>query len=202
MDIPEDARFTGLLDAEVRHRADPWTFSIPHSDARTALTIGDTVKLLFGAGAGASQGVERMWVEVVDVTADSYVGRLENEPVSISDLEPGAPVRFEPRHVAAIWREASAGPDPADLAIVSDRIWVDGDLPSLAVRLPETDGGFSGWVLLAEDDPEVPPADLAGFRPVSHEALTARYRAFDSIEDEAPGTRWRWDTDDLEWKAS
>ena len=202
MDIPEDARFTRLLDAEVRHRADPWSFSIPRSDVRATLQPGDTVKLLFGAGIDGSEGVERMWVEVVELTPDGYVGRLENEPVAIRDLEPGSLVGFEPRHVAAIWRETPAGPSPADIAIVSDRIWVDGELPSLAVRLPETASGFSGWVVLAADDPEVPPSDLAGFRPVSHDALTDRYRAFDSIEDEAPGSRWRWDTDALEWMAS
>jgi hypothetical protein len=199
MDIPEDGRFSGLLDAEVSHRADPWSFSIPRSGVRAALQPGDIVKLLFGVGGGPSRGVERMWVEVVEVGEDGYVGRLDNEPSAIGDLELGAIVRFEPRHVAAIWRDAADGPRPEDLAIVSDRIWDGGATPTLAVRLPGADGGFSGWILSAEGDHDVLPPDLAGYRPVTHEALTGRYRAFDSIEDEPPGTSWRWDPDALEW---
>jgi hypothetical protein len=143
-----------------------------------------------------------MWVEVVDVAEDGYVGRLDNDPVAISDLAPGSLVHFSPRHVAALWREAPTDPHPEDLVIVSDLIWVQGALPAVAVRLPESGGGFSGWVLLAEGDAEPPPADLAGYSPVSHAALTDRYRAFDSIEDEAPGSSWRWDAEGLEWTAA
>jgi hypothetical protein len=199
MDIPEVARFSGLVDAETRHRAAPWSFSIPRSDVRTSLQPGSLVKLLFGVGGGPSPGVERMWVEVLEVGADGYLGRLDNEPSAIGDLELGARIHFEPRHVAAIYRDGPAAPRPEDLAIVSDRVWVEGAVPARAVRMPGADDGFSGWIILGDGDPEVPPADLAGFRPVSHEVLTDRYRVFDSIEDEAPGSRWRWDPDALEW---
>jgi hypothetical protein len=51
----------------------------------------------------------------------------------------------------------------------------------------------------AADDPVRPPDDLIGFEPVSHQELTGRFRSFDSIEDEPPGTSWRWDAAELEW---
>jgi hypothetical protein len=201
MDIPTHARFRGLLDAVSRHRADPWTFSIPRSDVRGSLARGDRVKLLFSFDGGTSPGVERMWVEVVDVTAEGYIGRLDNEPRAIADLAPASLVTFEAHHVAALWRERPDAPRPEHLAIVSDRIWMDRALPARAVRVPGPGAGFSGWVLLGEADGPSPPLDLAGFRPVRHAEITERFRAFDSIEDEAPGTAWRWDPDTLEWAA-
>jgi hypothetical protein len=68
------------------------------------------------------------------------------------------------------------------------------------VRLPVPDERFSGWVMAAATDDLPPPDDLDGYRPVSHGELLARYRSFDSVEDEAPGTRWRWDGAQLEWR--
>jgi hypothetical protein len=200
MSSEEDSRFSGLLDAEQRHRADPDTFSIPRSDVRAALVPGDLVKLLFGFGDGEAPPAERMWVEVLEAREGRYVGRLDNEPQAISDLSPGARVSFGPEHVAAIWRQREDTPSPEQFALISDRIWQDGERPARAVRRPPPDESFSGWVLFGPSDPPVPPEDLAGFRPVSHQSLTDRYRAFDSIEDEAPPCDWQWDPRDLEWQ--
>ena len=69
----DDSSFSGLLDAEVRHRADPDSFSIPRSDVRHALVPGDLVKLLFGVGPGDPPPAERMWVEVLEAEAGRYV---------------------------------------------------------------------------------------------------------------------------------
>jgi hypothetical protein len=196
----EDSFFGGLLDAERRHRASPDTFSIPRSDIRRALAPGDRVKLLFGVGRGEAPSAERMWVEVVEASEGRYVGRLANEPEVISDLSPGARVPFGPEHVAAIWRVREDAPRPEQFAIVSDRIWRDGEQPARAVRMPPPDDDFSGWVLFAASDAPAPPEDMAGFQPVSHQDLADRYRAFDSIEDEAPASEWRWDPAELEWR--
>jgi hypothetical protein len=193
--------FSGLLDAEERHRADPLTFSIPRSDVRRSLSVGSRVKLLFGLGAGQPPSAERMWVEVVAVHGSRYLGRLDNEPVAIADLELGAEVSFGPEHVAAIWRETGDEPTTAQYAIVSSRIWRDGALPQRAYRIATPDPAASGWLLFAADDPAWPPPDLAGFEPVDHAALTDRYRSFDSVEDEPVGTAWRWDEAALEWIA-
>jgi hypothetical protein len=167
---------------------------------RAALEVGDLVKLLFGVGDGDPPPAERMWVEVVQVEERRYVGRLENEPVGISDLARGALVPFGPEHVAAIARSSEHEPRPEQFAVVSSRIWQDGERPIRAVRMPVEDDAFSGWMLFAGADPLLPPADLAGFGPISHEALTDRYRSFDSIEDEPPETAWRWDPAELEWR--
>ena len=117
------AAFRGLLDAEERHRTDPVSFSIPRSEVRRALRPGTMVKLLFAFGTGDPPPVERMWVEVLGVDGDRYLGRLDNEPRSIEDLKLGDPVRFGPQHVAAIWRDAPHAPRPEQFAVVSTRVW-------------------------------------------------------------------------------
>lgn len=197
----EDTRFSGLLDAERLHRDDPDTFSIPRADVRRSLAVGDGVKLIFGYGPGERPPAERMWVQVVEVEDDGYAGRLDNTPHVIGDLAPGDLVRFEPRHVAAIWREVPGAPTADQLAIVSDRVWHDGARPVRAVRGAVPDERFSGWIVFGPGDPPDPPADLAGFGPVSHDDLAGRYRTIDSIEDEPVGSRWRWDDASLEWTA-
>jgi hypothetical protein len=197
----EDTRFSGLLDAEQRHRADPDTFSIPRSDVRRGLVPGDLVKLLFGVGPGDPPPAERMWVVVLEAEGGRYLGRLDNEPQVISDLRLGASIPFGPEHVAASYGQPSeTSPTPEQFAIVSDRVWRDGERPARAVRMPPPDPSFSGWVVFGPSDPSMPPEDLAGCQPVSHQALTDRHRGFDSIEDEPPFSAWRWDPQELEWR--
>jgi hypothetical protein len=197
------ARFTGLLDAERRHRMNPISFSIPRSELRRGLRPGSLVKLLFGFGDADADAdaalAERMWVEVLSVDDDGYVGRLDNDPSAITDLHAGDHVRFGPEHVAAIWREVAQAPRPEHFAVVSERVWREGAWPVRLVRMPPPDDEFSGWFLFAEGDSVVPPDDLSGFEPVNHHELTDRFRVFDSVEDEPPGSECRWDADALEW---
>jgi hypothetical protein len=192
------APFSGLLDAEERHRSDPVSFSIPRSELRRTLEPGAIVKLLFGFGSGREPRAERMWVEVVGVDGDDYVGRIDNEPGVISDLKVDDGIRFQSRHVAGVWRDMPDAPRPEQFAVVSTRVWRDGAWPARLVRMPPPDDAFSGWFLFADGDPDRPPGDLSGFEPVAHDDLTQRIRAFDSVEDEPPNTEWRWDNDALE----
>ena len=76
--------------------------SRPRSDVRRALVVGDRVKLLF---VGSDLSTERMWVEVTDVVDGRYVGRLANEPISVTEVRSGDHVGSGPEHVAAILRE-------------------------------------------------------------------------------------------------
>jgi hypothetical protein len=195
----DEALFSGLLDAEHEHRVNPMSFSIPRSDVRKSLERGATVKLLFSVGPGVRPSVERMWVEVEEVGGDRYVGRLLNVPEVISDLAVDARITFGPEHIAAIDRRTPHEPLPEQFAVVSERMWRESARPERAARRVSPDAAFSGWFVFGAGDPEVPPADFAGFVPVPHAALTTRYRAFDSIEDEPPGTAWRWDAEAVEW---
>ena len=201
MSMDDETDFTGLLDAEVRHRAAPDSFSIPRSDVRAALEPGDVVKLLFGFGGGEDPPAERMWVTVTAVDGTGYVGRLENQPQAITDLAVGARVEFGVEHIAAIHDAAGQSPGPEASAIVSTRIWNGSSRPVRAVRGDPSDPASSGWQLYAAEDEDDMPADLSGFVTVTHAELLDRYRSFDSIEAEPLGTRWRWDHDACEWRA-
>jgi hypothetical protein len=174
-----DSRFTGLLDAERRHRSAPDSFSIPRSEVREGLGAGDLAKLLFGFGEGDPPPAERMWVEVVELRDGGYVGRLGNAPQAISDLEPGALIPFGPQHVAAIWRDAEHAPRPEQFAFVSDRVWLHDGRPVRAHRMSPANDSFSGWMVFGPSDVAPPPADLRGFSPVSHQALTELQPASD-----------------------
>jgi hypothetical protein len=81
---------------------------------------------------------------------------------------------------------------------VSSRVRQGGTLPRNAVRTDPPDAAFSGWVVSGPDEPAWLATDLAGFEPVSHQELTERFRSFDSVEDEPPGTAWKWDEAELE----
>jgi uncharacterized protein YegJ (DUF2314 family) len=94
-----------LDDAEARSTANSESFPIPDITIRERLLPGDLVKLIFIEREGAA--VERMWVEVVAVTDQGYVGRLDNDPTLIPGLAAGEEVVFEPRHVMTVWVEAS-----------------------------------------------------------------------------------------------
>jgi len=194
-------RFTTLRDVEAMHHRSPITFSIPRSDLRKSLKPGALVKLVFSVSSGP-ETAERMWVVVLSTSEIGYIGRLDDEPTLISDLSLDDEIHFGPEHVAALWRSLPLSPRPEQFAVVSSAIWGAGRMPVRAVRRPPPDDEFSGWFLFAEGDPTVPPRNLAGFEPVNHHELTSRYRMFDSIEEEAPGTEWVWDSGMLEWRQS
>jgi hypothetical protein len=192
--------FTGLLNAEERHRAYPSTFSIPRSDLRRSLTVGSFAKLLFGVGYDDSTSAERMWVEVTEVGANGYVGRLDNDPTLIADLAPDQLVPFGPEHIAAIDRpDLPFAVRTEQFAVVSDQIMEGGKPPVRASRVEVPDEQFSGWFVFADGDPVLPPKDMAGFYPISHYALGEKWRSFESVEDEPPGTEWVWDPATVEW---
>lgn len=99
-----------LLSAEARHAESPSTFWIPPSAERKSLRVGQAAKLLFCIESvdqeeSLDRAVERMWVIVVRLTGEGYVGILENQPNSIlpdRNLAPGIEVFFRPEHVADI----------------------------------------------------------------------------------------------------
>ena len=94
-----------LEDGEARNRQDPDTFLIPPREAREDLQPGQIVKLLFAIVAGGSEQVERMWVVVERRVGGDYIGVLDNQPASTDQMRPGMVVRFQPKHVIAIYAE-------------------------------------------------------------------------------------------------
>src|SRR3954463_16696607 len=90
-----------LEDVEVKQRESPRSYPIPRSTERKNLKPGDLAKLIFLIEGNPEVDGERMWVEVESVEGLSFLGRLTNQPRFVA-IPPGAPVPFEPRHVAAL----------------------------------------------------------------------------------------------------
>jgi len=147
----------GLLDAESQHDAFPDTFPIPAIDERTALRIGDLVKLVFVLDPPPADGpnAERMWVEVRSVQPDgSYDGWLTNTPVVVTALAPKTVVAFEPRHVAGIaLRRDEVTFDVSLKAVVSRRALDLKGPPGWAGYDEPIDEHDSGWSITAGNEP-------------------------------------------------
>jgi hypothetical protein len=189
-------RWIGLLDVEALRREAPLTFSIPRSDQRASLKVGDLVKLIFEAEPPSSTGLtaERMWVEVREVGDGRFVGSLDNQPSFIADLEPGATVRFGPEHVAAIYDSPLGLEIPyAKFALVTRDVFEDRRFPIEAHRVEPTAEDSSGWILIGPD------GDAGDLRPVLVGDLIEWFRSLDSILDEPVGTRWAWNPERLEY---
>ncbi len=97
-----------LDDAEERHKEHPETFWVPDKGVRESLKIGSLVKLVFSmeVEAGSDEvSVERMWVEVTQVKADHYVGRLDNTPYGSSCVHCDQPVYFQSCHIIDVYED-------------------------------------------------------------------------------------------------
>jgi hypothetical protein len=193
-----------LVDAEAAHRADPRTFSIPRRAVREALQPADLVKLLFVVDSPAQRiTVERMWVEVLEVTDGRYRGRLDNEPLHLPHLHPGDPVEFGPEHVAA--RHADPGDplysDPALFAVVSRQVWDKDVWPRRVERRVIPDPSFSGWFVYVGTETPTELEDANNFMPVSAGELFDRFRVLDSALEGPVGSELRWSDTDAEFQA-
>jgi hypothetical protein len=94
-----------LEDGEQYNREASSSFAIPAHEKRVTLKPGQIVKLMFRITTDNDMTVERMWVIVTRSEGDWYTGKLDNQPVSTDKIEPDMPVRFQARHVIAIYEE-------------------------------------------------------------------------------------------------
>lgn len=97
-----DKKTWKLDSAKEMNRKHPDTFEIPTDEEINSLAVGDHVKLLFVPNEGIKEKFgERMWVKINDIWEDNtFVGNLDNEPITISDLKHGDIIMFKSEHVA------------------------------------------------------------------------------------------------------
>ena len=99
-----------LDNAEEIHANYPESFWLPEKTKRQNLNIGDIVKLIFRMELiddpeGIS--VERMWVQVIEVKDDYYIGTLDNDPAREVFLQYPDKVVFKSEHVINIYEDES-----------------------------------------------------------------------------------------------
>jgi hypothetical protein len=192
-----------LQNVEEHHREYPRTFSIPRSEQRHALSVGQLVKLVFIEGTSAQDGarVERMWVEVKEVHGQQYTGVLDNNPAYITDLEVGATITFGPEHVAALYM-GTAGPQLpyGQFVIVNKKILAGEAWPKRLIRSQPEENALSGWWIFSGEETTAEAKDSANFAPCVVEEIIDKYRVLDSVLDEPVGSEWGWDDEAAEYK--
>ena len=99
-----------IVSAEERHVEYGDTFDVPDIKVRSNLKVGAIVKLIFELKNADSRTndveAERIWVEVTDKAKDGgYIGRVDNDPVVISDLRADDTVKFTAENVIAVWED-------------------------------------------------------------------------------------------------
>lgn len=183
-----------LLDAVAQNAAYPRSFFIPPAEVREGLAPGDLVKLVFLAAR--DEGGERMWVSVTERTSDGgYVGKLDNDPIVVTDLQAGARIEFEPRHVISVHDDA---PHPYEnlVAFASERLFDDDD-PGVGMAYfdpgdlgrESADGRkASGWSFLAGDESDEYLGDAANIRLPSLPWLLERHPELWAVVEEHDGT--------------
>lgn len=92
-----------LDDGEERHKDAPATFDLPSIQARSNLKLNDLVKLIFRIEHDGGFDVERMWVIIQETTPTGYIGVLDNDAYCTNELQAGAIVAFQPRHIIQIY---------------------------------------------------------------------------------------------------
>ena len=59
----------------------PDTFKIPSQKEIDSLKVNDLVKLIFVEKNGSPETIpERMWVKIIEINKDNFVGILDNKP--------------------------------------------------------------------------------------------------------------------------
>lgn len=88
-----------LMDGVALNKQYPDSFYIPSEEDKSALKIGDSVKLgLTGGELG-----ERMWFTVISKDdKGNFVGELDSIPVVYVALEPGDKLEFEAKNIIDI----------------------------------------------------------------------------------------------------
>ena len=105
----------------------PYTFEMPPPQWVDGLAPGDLVKAIFRQDEGDLEyHAERMWVEIDQVVAEGLVGRLVNDPHSLTMIELDDPVTIPRSHVIAIrFAEGKQPPCPDERREYWDRCIVD-----------------------------------------------------------------------------
>jgi hypothetical protein len=193
-----------LLDAEEQAAAYPRSFFIPSRETRSSLGVDDLVKLVFEVVGGEDAGAgERMWVRITDKAPGGYVGALENEPIVVDGLWPGARVEFEPRHVIDVWHEED---DPLEdlAAFVSARLLEDDALEPGVVTFDPDDHGHelgdgrtvTGWQVFVGDETPEELDDPERIRLPSLAWLVQRYPDLLPIVETHDGSEASWVRDE------
>ena len=90
-----------LEDAQKQAVEVTYTFSKPSKEAIEPLEKGNKAKLVFNFKSDNPEipSAEQLWVEILLVQNNKFLGQLEDDPKYIQDLKCGEIIEFEERHI-------------------------------------------------------------------------------------------------------
>ena len=183
--LPDQGYVIG--NAEERRNEDPRNFSIPRSEQRRSLKVGDSAKIaLETTGSGRIAG-ENPWVVVTEVNNGNYKVRIDNDLVLFPSLS-GATLTIGPEHIISVVLPSDYVLPYTKTCLVSLSVLRDTAWPHRLVRAPQADEGDSGWRVFGESET---PDDAS--QAVSCGALISQYQVLDSVMDEPGLDDWVWD---------
>lgn len=184
-----------VCSAEKLRDEDPRGFSIPRSEQRRSLRVGDSVKLILEATNPESEiAFERPWAKVVEVSAAGYKVKFDNSLVLFPSMS-DAVIEIRPEHVAAVILPDEYVLPFGKVCLVSPDVLEDSAWPMNLVRVPGDEPSDSGWRIWAEGQ------DItAATQVVLCDEIMSIYQVLDSVMDEPDRAAWRWSHDEREYK--
>jgi len=148
-----------LEDADVIAAKSPYTFYKPTREIIRKVAAGEVVKLIFRFASEDPEApaAERMWVLVEEVLpGGGFKGKLNNEPMYITDLKLDDPVEFEACHIINTEHDDEDNDSLVERyrkrCFVTKRVLYDGQLVGYLYREEPDEEDDSGWRLTANDE--------------------------------------------------
>ena len=193
-----DKRWT-LRDATRAERESPYTFYRPSETILARLEPGDLVKVAFDFDPpeGGPSG-ERMWLEILSRSGDTFRGRLANEPTACPDLKFNDTVDFSTSHIIST-QYADPKSDAMDRffqrCFVSSAVMREGRPVGRLYREPPDTEDDSGWRLMAGDEPDGFFDDSKNILYIAIGAVLNRDDSFASLLDSPEGSAFERSAD-------
>ncbi len=205
------AKLLKLEDVEAAADEHPESFFIPPLQERRSQAVGDSVRLhfLLDNPSEDEPRAERMWVIVTRALGllRPYRGKLESNPLYISDLKAGDEVTFKPCHIA---RTVIKKGDPRWIdsaqqkALVSSMCFDDGECIRFVYRESADREEDSGWRMFTGHETDEYANDAQNVRIVNVGWLLDRDPSLLEplkqpvgavFERDGQGSKWRSVTD-------
>ena len=82
----------------------PDTFKIPSKKEIDSVKVNDLVKLIFVEKNDSPETIpERMWVKIIEINKDNFVGILDNKPYYIESVKYGDKIVFKIENIIDIY---------------------------------------------------------------------------------------------------
>jgi hypothetical protein len=177
-----------IASAEAMRDANPRSFSIPRSEQRRNLRVGDSAKIVLEARHPSGPvTAERPWVVVTEVIEGGYRVKIDNFLALFPSLD-GATLSVGPEHIIAVNLPDEFVLPFAQACLASEGVVADAAWPHHLERVAPRDESDSGWRVYGPGE-----ALDDAVQAVPCGQLIGQYQVLDSVMDEPALGRWAWD---------